>query len=778
MANAPSKHWPVTCRWIAAGTLAVYSAIGCQKIYAAPDFPSAAAPAPRPYDIPAGPLHDVAAAFERESGASLTFADPGLADLTSSGVSGLFTLNRALDRLVEGTGLRWSFTAPSGVRLELAPVSSSVDVTTSIDELSASMPKFTGSIDDAPQTIDTVTAQTMEEQNITTLRDTLRDVAGISLAAGEGGAQGDNLTIRGFTARNDLFIDGMRDFGSYYRDPFNLEEVEVLEGPASVDFGRGSTGGVVNQATKQPTLNQRISASFDAGTDATRRLTADFNQPLGKTTSFRLNVMGDEADVAGRNVAENRRMGLAPSLSLGLGTPTRLTFSYVHQNADDIPDYGIPWLFNGPAPVNRANYYGFPNANFLRTYDDIGTLRAEHDFRSHFSLRNQARYADYLRDAQITEPQIANSPTLATPLSAIAINRNEISVNSVEAFAGDQLDLTGKFAHDTIVTGVEADREISDPRRLAYTNVPTTSLLNPDPDQPFTGYSVAVSSLVHTTANSTAAYILNTWKPIRKWELATGIRFDRFNTHYTQAIAPASALNRLDEMPSWRAALSYHPVDSATLYAAAGTSFNPSAETLSLSAANANLPPEKNRTEEIGAKWRGIRAALFDTVKTNAREPDPQTLCSTFSPETSESGACSSNTRATSRSIGNSAPATHISMAASLHRSITRPPSAPNSQTFHATPSTPGIPGACPITGRPAEARTTFPPAPPVPPSPTIPSPASSSRCPAIGFSTPCSNTRSPNTSPCGLTAITWPIVITTIRSTPPTSCPGQAARS
>ena len=78
---------------------------------------------------------------------------------------------------------------------------------------------------DTPQSIGVVPQQVMQEQGATTLRDALRNVAGISLAAGEGGAQGDNLTIRGFTARNDLFIDGMRDFGSYYRDPFNLQEV-------------------------------------------------------------------------------------------------------------------------------------------------------------------------------------------------------------------------------------------------------------------------------------------------------------------------------------------------------------------------------------------------------------------------------------------------------------------------------------------------------------------------------------------------------------------------
>src|SRR5208337_445464 len=134
-----------------------------------------------------------------------------------------------------------------------------------------SLPKYTEPLRDIPQSISVVTQEIMEQQGATTLRDALRNVAGISLAAGEGGSQGDNLTIRGFTARNDLFIDGMRDFGSYYRDPFNLQEVQVLEGPSSVTFGRGSTGGVVNQATKTPSLNRGISGDVDFGTDSTRR---------------------------------------------------------------------------------------------------------------------------------------------------------------------------------------------------------------------------------------------------------------------------------------------------------------------------------------------------------------------------------------------------------------------------------------------------------------------------------------------------------------------------
>ena len=180
-------------------------------------------------------------------------------------------------------------------------------------------------------------------------------------------------------------------------------------------------------------------------------LLADFNsRPLhstahGMQSGFRLNLMGDEGGIAGRPVAHNKRYGVAPSLYFGLGTPTRIIVSALNQQADDTPDYGIPWLFNNPAPVSRHNYYGFNDgANYLRTRDNVGTVRVEHDFDSHFTLRNQSRYARYDRDVNITEPQATLTttagvaPTLATPLANIVINRNELTSNSIEDFAANQ----------------------------------------------------------------------------------------------------------------------------------------------------------------------------------------------------------------------------------------------------------------------------------------------------------------------------------------------------
>jgi len=641
-----TKAWPVSHRWLAVGTVAVYSAIGSQtvNIAAAQQLPSkgndvSGKPETLQFNIPPGTLDVVVPAFENATQLHLTVPDH-TANLASPGVSGVFRPERALEQLLRSTGLTYRFSGDKTVTLELSPLSIRVDVTVTTDSVAASMPKYAAPLLDTPQTIDIVPQGVIAEQNATTLRDTLRNVAGISLAAGEGSSQGDSLTIRGFTARTDLFLDGMRDYGNYYRDPFDAQEVEVLQGPSSVTFGRGSTGGVVNQETKTPALSKFISGDFDMGTDLTRRLTLDVNTPvpeLGQHAAFRLNVMGDEGNVAGRDVAENRRFGIAPTLALGIGTPTRVTFSYFHQNSDDIPDYGIPWLYNGPAPVDRTNYYGFAKGNFLRTYDDIGTIKAEHDFNRHVTIRNQVRYANYVRNVQITEPQLYEPGTttpypLGTPLSAMQVTRNELAAYSTETYLTDQLDLTAHFRtgflHHTFVTGVEAGRETSDPIRPKFTNVPTTSLLGPDPYQAFSGTEVA-SSIVHTTANTGAGYVLDTIQLARKWQVIGGLRWDRFNAHYTQAVPPASAYNQLTEKPTWRTGLVFKPVQAGSIYVSAGTSFNPSAEMLSLSAATARLPPEQNRTLEAGTKWDLLKSrlsltgAVFNTVKSNAREPDP-----------------------------------------------------------------------------------------------------------------------------------------------------------
>jgi len=495
------------------------------------------------------------------------------------------------------------------------------------------LPKLTEPLLETPQSITVVPRQLMDDQGNTTLRDALRNVAGISLAAGEGSTQGDNLTLRGFTARNDIFLDGMRDYGSYYRDPFDLQEVEVLKGPSGMLFGRGSTGGVISQESKTPTLMPFVAGSASFGTDLTRRGTLDVNEPLPEwspNAAFRLNLMGNDSGVADRDVTENRRFGIAPSVALGLGTPTSVEFSYFHQQENDIPDYGIPWLLNGAAPIARDNYYGFRD-DYLRTDVNVGTIKVEHKFNDDFSIREQVRYANYSRDFRITEPDITNSLPVP-PSSAIAVERNELGGNSSETMLWDQVDAKAQFdtgfVNHTLVAGVEGGRETSDPTRFNYSGVPGTSLLIPNEEQDFSG-TASPKTEVATTAYSVGLYAIDTLKLGEHWDLSGGVRWDYFNASYAQYVAPAVSFDQVIEMPTWRGALIWKPQLNGSVYFDYGTSFDPSAEQLSLTTATASTPPEENETFEFGSKWDfakdrlTLRGALFRTDKTNAREPSP-----------------------------------------------------------------------------------------------------------------------------------------------------------
>src|SRR5262249_8688889 len=395
----------------------------------------------------------------------------------------------------------------------------------------------------------------------------------------------------------------------YYRDSFNYEDVDVLQGPTSVTFGRGSTGGVVNQESKAPLGRPFINGSLAFGSDATKRITADINEPIGQHTAFRFNLMGNDAGVAARSVPATRRFGVAPSLAFGLGTSTRVTLSYLHEQADDTPDYGIPWYFNGPAPIDRHNYYGFRHGNFLRTDVDIATAKVEHDFNSNIRVRNQVRYGHYNRNAQITASRLTGTFTPATPLDDLNVARNQIAVSSLETFLNDQLDTSFLFStwgiKHALVVGVEGSRETSSPTRFGWANVPGTSLLDPDENQPFVG-TRTVTSDVNAISISFGAYAVDTVKFGRHIDVIGWVRWDRFDTDYTSTSPTAAApshFSRVDEKPTYRAAVVYKPVGYGSIYFDYGTSFNPSAETLSLSAGTANLPPENNRTYEVGTKW-------------------------------------------------------------------------------------------------------------------------------------------------------------------------------
>ncbi len=499
----------------------------------------------------------------------------------------------------------------------------------------ASSPKYTEPLRDVPQTITVVPEAVIEEQGATTLRDVLRNVPGITFNAGEGGAPpGDNLTVRGFSARNDIFVDGVRDFGLVARDPFNLEQVEVIKGPGSVYSGRGSTGGAINLVSKAPALEPFVEGALTLGAPTAVRVTADINQPVSgvgiEGTAFRLNLMKTDAKVPGRDAVEDKRWGIAPALSFGLGTPTRVTLGYFRMEQDNVPDYGIPWVpannnvlveyRDRPAPVSRENFYGLKNRDFEKVDTQHVTLRVEHDFSDALALRNQARFGESTRNSLVSSPRFASpNSTTITPNSPSWITYDKILDNQTDVTASFK---TGPLGH-SLVAGVNLSTEVNTRRTRTTTGTPPTDLFDPDPYREFTGTITENPSRGKVTGRTVGLYAFDTVTLGRHVEVIGGLRWDEFDVvGITTGSAP---VDRTDRMLSWRAALVFKPMPIGSVYAAYGTSFNPSLEGLSYQTANTSIGPEKNRTYEAGTKWDlfgerlSVNGALFRIEKTNAR---------------------------------------------------------------------------------------------------------------------------------------------------------------
>ncbi|KAA6167377.1 TonB-dependent siderophore receptor [Pseudomonas marginalis] len=507
--------------------------------------------------------------------------------------------------------------------------------------------KYVAPLLDTPQTITVVSPKVIQEQQALSLRQVLSNVSGITFNAGEGGGgSGDSINIRGFSANSNIQIDGLRDSAQTSRtDTFNVEQVEVIKGPNSVFGGAGTTGGSINIISKQPQDQAFTRLGGSIGTDNYYRLTLDTNQPLegvGDNSAVRLNLMGHQNDVAGREEIDRERWGIAPSLRLGFNESTSLTLSAFHQVDDNLPDYGVPALDGKRlSGVDRDAYFGWKNLDKEKFEQSAFTANFEHDFNDNLRLQNLTRYSRTDRDTIVSASHVNTGGVPAgryRPAGPQAYGRDAITemwINQTNLISNFQL---AGMRHD-LVTGVEISRETLDLK--TYNHGLGTSLY------PGNGYDLGnppghwsgpvnktTSGYTETKLTDKALYLFDSIALHEQWDLNLGLRYDKIEGRangYTGTHVQTSSLSSTDEKLSARTGLVYKPTDNGRFYVAWGNSFNPSAENLAsngggLSAATENLAPEKNETWELGTKWElldkrvELDAALFRVEKTNARE--------------------------------------------------------------------------------------------------------------------------------------------------------------
>lgn len=533
-----------------------------------------------------------------------------------------------------------------------------------------SSPKFVAPLVDTTQTISVIRKELMQSQLATTLTDALQNSAGVgTFSSGENGRSetGDAIIMRGFSTAGSIFVDNIRDLGGISRDLFNIEQVEVVKGPAGADNGRGAPTGYINMVTKQPTLDDKASAEAVYGSASHKRLTADLSRVVNEDngTAFRLNLLKQESGVPGRDRIRNDRWGIAPSLGFGLGTPTRTILSYQHLERDNVPDGGIPTIgqpgfynaslaalgITAPA-VRSANFYGTAG-DYDKSISDMLTVRIEHDYNANVSLRNTTRYARNQQNYRVANPFSITGPSLdpsTWTLRRLAVRRdqqNEILTNQTNAII--KFD-TGSLQH-AVTTGIELIREKQYNTGFASATLSNASVYAPDPYAPAVIPAVTDGTYTQGSTDTIGLYVFDTIKINQAFQVNGGIRLDRYSADYrgvalsTATSHPALpvgtlvplSLSKQDTFLNWKLGALFKPTANGSLYAAYATSQQPpGGDQLQLSdsnrsASSTQAAPQKTSTVELGTKWEVfdkkllLTGALFRTEVSNEIKQDATT---------------------------------------------------------------------------------------------------------------------------------------------------------
>lgn len=495
---------------------------------------------------------------------------------------------------------------------------------------------------DIPQTVTVMTERLMSDRNLDDFREVLKTTAGVTFQAGETGEE--DVRLRGFSLgqAGDIYVDGLRDAPLIERDTFNQDRVEVLKGSASMLFGKGSTGGVVNQVNKAPRLVDEQEVNLTLGSGNQRRLTGDFNRVTGEDAALRLNVMTHQADNWGAKVDKK---GIAPTYRWGIGERDEYSMGLYHLETNGRPLYNHPWFISNGVIVPTLpakNYYGLAS-DYLRTESTYGTFSHVHRFDADSQIKTQLRQGHYMRDLWASAIAFVNPITsLADITASTALRRTPKGRVGESDLTQMQSDYSGKLqgwgkTHQ-LIAGLDAYRE------------------NAQRNQSFAGTASGLNTTVGTPndgawrADTRGAPVMNRFKaqglgvyaqdtvelvPHIKW--VAGLRFDHFTGDYRDA--SGNQFQMSENLWSPRTGLLYQPDDTSSYYASGGTSYNTSGDTYqyalgSFAAGSANeklahTPPEMSRNFELGGKWEvfdkkaSLGIALFRTEKYNERNTDP-----------------------------------------------------------------------------------------------------------------------------------------------------------
>lgn len=593
------------------------------------------------YALSAGPLSQVLYSFAAQAGITLSF-DPALTEgLNSSGLNGNYSPQAALERILGGSGLdavrgsngdyrlRRQTPPPRGENtLQAVTVTGIADPRSYRNALPVSAATRTPiALQDLPQTVDVVPQASLRDRGAASLKEALIYTPGVTTSTGEGIRE--QFVIRGFSAISDTYIDGMRDGGNLFRDTYNLEQIEVVKGPAGVLLGRGSAGGLINMVTKRPSATPRTEASVSVGSNDTRRTTVDLNQPLSENLMLRINAMAENAD-SYRDDVWSKKRGLAVATTWKISPSALLDLRLQHASDERVFDAGIPGINGKPADVSRSTYYGAKNPG----QNDSGTSE-ENSFSADLNvqltdslqLRNTLSYREL--DMERRQTTISRL-ILNTPQPMVNLSRSNFS--SAQKDLANKLELvaSGRWAgieHEFMV-GTEISSEKRDSLSLGGDLSAAYRINVYDPvlkDVPWDGASVRRNGIYDTTTKS--LYLQDLLRFNERWVTLVGVRKDWLERNFDNRAG--ADYGRKDSFLSPRVGVVYQPTKATSYYLSATRSYQPGSATGVIDPGNAIQPPEIATNYEVGGKFTiadgklQLGASLFQLIKENVPTRDP-----------------------------------------------------------------------------------------------------------------------------------------------------------
>lgn len=511
-------------------------------------------------------------------------------------------------------------------------------------------------VKDTPQVITVVPAEVIKQKNISTLEEALRNVPGITLLTGEGrgGSNGEQFRLRGLQAKGDIYNSGLRDFGAYTHDTFNVELVSVIKGPSGEAFGSGNLGGVINQTAKRAHLGNDGEVSGTIADGLRTRETLDINRQIDDTSAIRFNLMNQNGYAADRDHVTAKRQGLAVAYGRGLGTDTEWHIGYQFIKGTGKPDMGQPMGQGADGKYRPLGEFDIPgydrDVSYVRSTDKddtkahMLTSSFSHTVAPGFTITNDTRISKYSRDFSATNPGGCNAACVASlragidvPLSygaggGMTYDQDGLGVQNLTT--GQFEFRTGGIRHKAMV-GLDLTWQ-KDNRVTGSWTGRTSDQTILDPQYGYPNATVAYDHAGKTKAKAFTAGLLfgdRMWFS-DKWSLQAAARADYFRSSFDGAvIANPTIVHGKSETSRLSPSLSliFEPNAATMAYVSASRTYRPLGTDIAAAVnsfepptSDANYAPERSDNVEIGGKMDlldgalGLSGAVFQTRKTNS----------------------------------------------------------------------------------------------------------------------------------------------------------------